>query len=378
LHSTVRDHLGRKMSKSLGNGIAPLQVVELIGADALRYTVIAAAGVGTDVHLNPDDLEEAFSPGRNFANKLWNIGRFALLNLEGREVRRPAELGDALELSDRWILSRLGAAVEECEAALTAFRFHEYAATVYHFLWGDLADWYVELIKPRLQEDEDASEASRLAARSTLVAVLDGGLRLLHPIMPFVTEALWQRLPLPEREAESLVIAAWPEAAAGARDDEAEAAMGALIELIGTVRGLRSEYDVTPSQKIAVRLGNVGPALRAALAGEAQALARLARVEDVLLDGAAAGGEPGAHAVLRGGAELFVPLAGIIDLERERERLGKELDRLEGQLRATEGRLGNQAFVGKAPAEVVEREREKAASFRDQVERLSRKRAALG
>ncbi len=376
LHGTVRDHQGRKMSKSLGNGIDPLEVVRLYGADALRYTVIAAAGVGTDIYLNYEDLEEAFAPGRNFANKIWNAGRFALMNVEGAKVRPVEELGGSLELSDRWILSRLNAAAAETTRNLVAYRFHDAAATMYRFLWGELADWYLELVKPRLYGE--ATEASKATALATLVAVLDGVLRLLHPIMPFISEALWLRLPVPAGRGreESLVVARWPEPRPEWDDADAEAQMTALMELIGEVRTLRSEYRVEAGAQVDIRLANVPAALDRALAAEDRALRRLARIGGVARDGEP-DGRAGAHAVLRSGAELFLPLEGIIDLERERERLSDEIGRLEKQLRSTAGRLANEQFVSKAPAEVVEREREKARSFRDQLERLTQMLNAL-
>src|SRR5690606_32771975 len=349
LHGTVRDHLGRKMSKSLGNGIDPLEVVEKFGADALRYTIVAGAGVGTDLFMNYEDLEETFAPGRNFANKLWNAGRFALMNLDGAEVRRVEDVVDSLELADRWILSRYSRAAGEVTRHLEAYRLHEAAETLYHFFWGEIADWYLELVKPRFRDDADA--ASREAAQATLVEVLDGVFRLLHPVVPFVSEALWRRLPAPagvEREA-SLVVAKWPERRPEREDAGAEERMTALMDLIGAVRAIRSEYNVPPSQKVTVRLSNVPAVLRDALAAEERALRRLAGVESVDMTGERAAGEAGASAVLRGGAEVFLPLEGIIDLERERERLGKELARIEGLLRSTEGKLANENFVSRAP-----------------------------
>ncbi|MBI4544541.1 MAG: valine--tRNA ligase [Gemmatimonadetes bacterium] len=389
LHGTVRDTLGRKMSKSLGNGIDPLEVVQLYGADALRYTVIAAAGVGTDVYMNPEDLAETFATGRNFANKLWNAGRFALLNLEGEAVQAVADVAGSLELADRWILSRLAAAADEVTSALETFRFHEAAEVLYRFFWGELADWYLELVKPRFYGERPglgtgtgagSSEASREAAKATLVEVLDGVLRLLHPIMPFISEALWLRLPWPggrERE-QSLVIAAWPAPRPERREEQAEREMGALIELIGVVRTLRSEYNIPAGRELEVRLSHVAPALQAALSAEERALRRLARVGAVVYsDGALADARGGAHAVLRSGAELFVPLAGVLDVERERARLGREAERVGGQLRAAESKLANPRFLSQAPENVILREREKAAHFRDQLDKLLRKLAAL-
>jgi valyl-tRNA synthetase len=364
------------MSKSLGNGIDPLQVVELYGADALRYTVIAGSGLGTDVLLNHENLEESFSPGRNFANKVWNAGRFALMNLGDVTVRPVTEVEADLELADRWILSRLSVAVTNVTRSLEAFRFQEAAETVYQFFWSELADWYLELIKPRFYESGTAE--SKAAARSTLVEVLDAVLRLMHPLMPFISDALWCKLPETtgaQREA-SLVIAKWPDSSAHRLNEDAEAQMNALMELIGQVRNLRSEYAVPAGAEIHIRIANVGPDLDRALQVEERAVRRLARV---VLAGAdvSGGATAGAHAVLRSGGDLFVPLADLIDVDRERGRLTKELDRLQSQLRVTEAKLTNEQFIGKAPEPVIEREREKAASLRDQHQRLLEKLAAL-
>ncbi|MFP4623158.1 MAG: valine--tRNA ligase [Gemmatimonadota bacterium] len=373
LHATVRDHHNRKMSKSLGNGIDPLEVVELFGADALRYTVVSGAAVGTDIQLNYEDLAEAFAPGRNFANKLWNAGRFALMNLGEEPVSTLARVDGALELPDRWVLSRLSRTTRKVDAALEAYRLHEAAEALHAFFWGEVADWYLELIKGRMQGEAGAE--SREAAKATLVVVLDGVFRLLHPIMPFITEALWRRLPWPgeEERAESLMIAPWPEPVPEREDPAAEREMGALMELIGTIRTLRGEYDVPPGSEVSVVLSNETQSFRRVVEREQALVQRLAKAR--ITDGEPTGA--GANAVLRSGAELLIPLEGVIDIDREVSRLRSEVERVERLLADTEKRLGNEQFTSKAPAAVVEREREKVESFRDQQERLSRKLAAL-
>src|SRR5687768_1975777 len=377
LNGTVRDAQGRKMSKSLGNGIDPLEVVELYGADALRYTVIAGSGLGTDVMLNHENLDETFAPGRNFANKVWNAGRFALMNVQDAQVQTPESVSADLELADRWILSRLSVAVRETNRALETFRFQEAAETVYHFFWSELADWYLELIKPRFFAEAPA--ASKAAAQATLVEVLDSVLRLLHPLMPFISDALWRKLPAVTgvQRKESLVIEAWPQEHNERVDAKAEAQMGALMELIGSVRNLRSEYAVPPANEISIRIANAAPALSAALSVEERAVRRMARVKSIEEGNGTQSGKGGAHAVLRAGGELFIPLEGLIDVDKERDRLNKELARIEGQLRGTEAKLGNEQFVSKAKTEVIEREREKAGSLRQQHEQLAEKLKAL-
>jgi valyl-tRNA synthetase len=373
LHGTVRDHLGRKMSKSLGNGIDPLDVVERFGADALRYTLTSGMGAGADVLLNYEDLETTFAPGRNFANKLWNAGRFALMNLGEGEVPALQEVSGALEPADRWILSRLSGVTRQITSALERFRFNEAALATHGFFWGEVADWYLEMIKPRLRSE--AGEQSLQAARATLVVVLDRTMRLLHPIMPFITEAVWQRLPRREVDAPSVMIAAWPAAEPAWEDPAVEALIGDLREIVGAVRNIRAEYGVQPGQRVKLRVSGESAELRALLESSTRTLADLARVEDTRFGREES--EIGASAVLQRGAEVFVPLADVIDLERERARLRGELDRVVTQRAATEKRLGNESFVSRAPPEVVEREREKLAAYAEQREKLSRSLTVL-
>ena len=375
LHGTVRDKQGRKMSKSLGNGIDPIEVADLFGADALRFTLLSSAGIGTDISLDHEDLEAAFSPGRNFANKLWNAGRFALMSLGDDPVPTLGAVEGSLELEDRWILSRLQRAVRDVTDDLERFRLHEVSDRLYHFVWGDFADWYLELIKPRLQGT--AGSESLCASRATLVVILDGICRLLHPLTPFVTSALWDRLPSPDgaARAEALMIAAWPKADETLLDPDAETRMAELQELITQVRSLRKEYGVAEGTGVTVKLTGLQDGFRSMMEGQGAALKRLARVEACEFDAAADG--VGAHAVLKNGVEVFVPLAGVIDIARERERLETEIQRLCGQRDASRKMLANERFVQQAPADVVEREREKARSFEEQRDKLTSKLATL-
>ncbi len=372
LHATVRDIQGRKMSKSLGNGIDPLEVVERFGADALRFTVISGAAVGTDIHLDPQDLEASFAPGRNFANKVWNAGRFTLMSVGEDPVRPLEKVQGHLELADRWIISRLARTVQARTQELEKFRLHDVADLAYHFFWGDLADWYLELVKPRLKGER--GEESREAARTVLVTVLDGILRLLHPLIPFVTEELWQKLPWPwaSERPRFLMAASWPEPRREWEDADAEGQMAALQELVTQIRRLRKEYGVPEGAQVDVVLAGAPEVFRGTLEEEAQAVRTLARVGAITWEREKARGA-GAHGVLLNGTELFVSLEGVIDLVREKARLQGEIGRLAGQLTATRKKLENQGFLGKAPEEVVAREREKAASLQEQVEKLQDK-----
>jgi valyl-tRNA synthetase len=376
----------RKMSKSLGNGIDPLDVVGRYGADALRWTLIQGMGLGVDVMLDPNDLDRSFAPGRNFATKLWNIGRFLLLQVGDDAVRPVAALdATALRLEDHWILGRLDTAIAECDAALgpprpdgkawppearqLGLRLDAYAESARRFIWNELADWYVEAVKGRLTRPG----ADREAARAVLVHVFDHGLRLLHPIMPFVTEALWQRLP-GYAAGTFLATAAWPATATlGAEGRRLGADFELVREAIDAVRGLRSEYAVSPGQ--AVRAFVADAAKGAPLTAAAALLQRLARCELTL--GAVPAGAA-AHALLTNGVELVLPLEGMVDLAKERARLGTELDGLRRQLDALRGRLGNEKFTAKAPAAVVEAERAKEREWSARAEQLASKVKELG
>src|SRR5205814_4034155 len=237
LHGTVRDTLHRKMSKSLGNGIDPLDVVRLYGADALRWTLVAGSSLGADVILDPGDLETTFAPGRNFANKLWNIGRFILAQLPERV--QPLEALDAkrLLLADRWILSRAQGAIRDVTASLETFRLDEATKRCYEFVWGDLADWYVEAVKPRLSAGDAA------AAHAVLAYCFDTALRLLHPVVPFITEELWQKLP--GRKADDLLaVAPWPSFRPELVDGELDLQFLRVQQVVEKIRSIRAEYNV--------------------------------------------------------------------------------------------------------------------------------------
>ena len=374
LHGTVRDMKGRKMSKSLGNGIDPLEVVNAYGADAMRYTLVSQAAVGTDISLDHEDVEGAFANGRNFANKIWNAGRFALLSLGDAPVRPLAEVAGDLALEDRWILSRVRNSAEKATRGLERYRLHDVAESLYHFFWGEVCDWYLELVKDRLTEGADA--AGREAARSTLVTVLDHSYRLLHPIVPFVTAELWSRLPWPEGDErpEDLIVAPWPDGSDGRRDEDAERDFGALRELIVEVRRLRKQYGVAEGERIRIRLTGGDPRLLLTVRSQAAALERLARIGGV---DEGEGSGIGAHAVLGGGTELFVPLEGVIDLDRERARLREEIKRLLGLSDGTRKGLDNDNFISRAPAQVVQKERDKLARYEEQASKLQEKLVQL-
>jgi valyl-tRNA synthetase len=387
LTGTVRDTQHRKMSKSLGNGIDPLDVIKLYGADALRWTLIAGMGMGADVILDPSDIDKSFATGRNFGTKLWNIGRF-LLDRVGTDAVDPVDALKSSELTraDEWILARLDAAIAECDKALgplwpttphdssdqrvwresernTGLRLNEYAETARRFVWNELADWYLESVKARL----DVPGRDRDVARSVLVHTFDCALRLLHPVVPFVTESLWQRLP-GRATGEFLVRASWPKRR---RDSKTRAAteFELVREAVLAVRQIRGDNAVPPGKMIEVLMRpSSGDGTRALFDGEVATIGRLCRSEVKLVDTAPTGAA--AHAVLSGGTEVIVPLAGLIDVDKECARLRAEVAELGNQISSREGRLSNAKYLERAPAQVVANDRailEEMKSKRDQL-----------
>jgi len=328
--------------------------------------------VGTDLILDPDDLETSFAPGRNFANKLWNAGRFILGNLRGpgrplagsypNVVRR-----QELALADRWIIARCEATVLEATAAYEKYRLNEAASAVYHFIWSDLADWYIEQIKPRLYGDQPGGDVARAVAARTFEVAL----HLLHPIMPFVTEALWLRLP-GRQEGNSLMTAPWPHPDRRAADPESLAQFGLVQELVGAVRGIRAEYGVEPGKTVSFRISR----RTRWIDQELGTIARLTKAGEISFG--APLDQPGGNAVLSDGTSIYVGLGELIDLTRECQRLDSEVSRLQQLIESQHQKLANQQFVSKAPPAVVERERAKLSSWETQARALREKQELLG
>jgi valyl-tRNA synthetase len=373
LHGIVRDPKHRKMSKSLGNGIDPLVVVEKFGADALRWTCIANTALGQDLILDPDDLESTFAPGRNFANKIWNIGRFILTQLPP-DVS-PIEKIDTkrLTLADRWILSRAQATIREATASLEQFRLDEAAKRCYEFAWNELADWYVEAVKPRL------AGAASAAAQAVLAYCFDIVLRLLHPVVPFITEELWQKLP-GRRPGELLIVAQWPAVRPELEDRDAGLQFERVKTAVERIRSIRAEYRIPPKTRLRAAIVARGGDRSATFEGERETIVRLAQLESLTLDGGSAGGQSGvgAHAVFGDGSDVVVALAGAIDVQQECKRLTAESERLGQLVSNLATRLSSESFVARAPADVVAREREKEKAWRDQRDVLAAKLRALG
>jgi valyl-tRNA synthetase len=345
IHALVRDAQGQKMSKSKGNVIDPLTMIEKYGTDAFRFTLTAFAAQGRDVRLS----EERIQGYRNFTNKIWNASRFALMNLsaDNREVER-AEL----ELSDRWIMSRLNRAVQGVLDAINNYKFNEAASTLYQFFWHEFCDWYVELIKSRLYGDDPAKKQS---AQAMLLSVLEESLRLLHPLMPFITEEIYQHLP---EHHESIMTTPYPEVKPERHDPAAEEEMALVMEAITMIRNIRGEMNISPGKGlhplIRVRDQRTAEKLQTNLSD----LLSLSRSEEIRI-GMDLSRPPSSAMSVSERMEVFVPLKGVIDIEEERARLIKNLKKVQKDLSAVNRKLANESFMAKAPKEVVEKEQKK-------------------
>ena len=357
IHGLVRDDKGRKMSKSLGNGIDPLEMAEKYGADALRFNLITGNSPGNDMRFYVEKCEAM----RNFANKIWNASRFALMNMEGYDAN--AKLAP-YTLADKWILSRLQHTAKSVTEMLEKFELGEAGRMIYDFIWGEVCDWYIELAKPRLYNKENAEE--RATAQHVLATVLTNAMQLLHPYMPFITEEIYQCLP---HEAESIMISKWPEADEALMDDEAERLMGAIMESIKAIRNMRAEVNVPPGKKVPATMLAAAD-LKDGIEANAGYIHLMGAISEltVLADNAAK--PENAMAAVVAGIEVYLPLAGLIDVEKENARLNKELAAIDKELSRVEGKLGNAGFLAKAPEAVIEKEKAKA-------EELNGKKAAI-
>ncbi|MBI3456025.1 MAG: valine--tRNA ligase [Candidatus Rokubacteria bacterium] len=367
IHALVRDVEGQKMSKSRGNAIDPLEVMDQYGTDALRFTLAALAAQGREIRLSTERIEGY----RNFANKIWNAARFVLSNLGGHRaaLARQAPPG----LAERWIRSRLARTVVAVRRALAAYRFNEAASAIYQFLWHEYCDWYVEWSKLVLYHGDDP--AARARAQATLVEVLETTLRLLHPFMPYLTEEVWQRLPKGRRAPASIMIARFPRPKRREIDPAVEGEMGLLMAVVGAVRNVRSEMQIPPGRPLTVVVRPSDADRASLLEGARAPLAALARAE-LFVDPAAAR-PPQSALALADGCEVYIPLEGVVDFAAERRRLTRELARAEEELARLAAKLARAEFRERAPAEVVAREESRRAEqvaardkLRDALERL--------
>ena len=361
---TILDAQGQRMSKTKLNGVDPLEVFDKFGVDATRLTL---AQVGsTDTRWNEKQVESY----RNFANKIWNAARFCLLNSEGAGVK-PEILNNSDKLHDRWIISRLNRTARDLNTAIDNYEFHGAVQNLYHFFWDDFCDWYIELAKADVTAEEES--AMRTEARTRLLTVLEQALRLLHPFMPYITEELWQRLPgeKPLHRAyggaePTVMLTSYPEGALEHIDEAVESEMQAIIELISRVRNIRSTMNIKPSERIPVIIGAPDEKLRRVFLSAQDQIARLVRASEFSLSERLEAPRASARGVLTGGAEVAVPLEGLIDFEQERRRLQRELEKLQGEATKLEAQLNNPNFVSRAPAERVNEVRERIADIAQQ------------
>lgn len=361
IHGIVRDAQGRKMSKSLGNGIDPLLEIEKYGADALRFTLATGNSPGNDMRYIPEKVEAS----RNFANKLWNASRFILMNLPDDEPS--AHLPKTLALEDKWVLSKYNRLVAEVTDNLDKFEIGVAVQKLYDFIWDIFCDWYIELCKVRLNgEDKDAAAA----ARAVLVYVMTGTLKLLHPFMPFITEEIWQTLP---HEGDSIMISKWPEFSDDLVFDDEEREFGRVMDAIRAIRNRRAEMNVPPSKKAKVYIDTVFDETFNSSVNFFERLASASSTEvgrDIKVDNAIS--------IVTVDAKIYIPLGELIDFEAERARLNKERDAVLKDISFVEGKLNNKSFVEKAPEKIVNAQREQLARHKEKLAMLDERIATLG
>ncbi|HDK7176919.1 TPA: valine--tRNA ligase [Clostridium botulinum] len=352
IHGIVRDSEGRKMSKSLGNGVDPIEVIDEYGADALRFTLVTGNAPGNDIRYYPERVEAA----RNFANKIWNASRFVLMNLD-KDLMDKYKDNKNYTIADKWILSRLNTVVKEVTENIEKFELGIASQKIYDFIWGEFCDWYIELVKPVLYGEDEQSKG---IAFNVLHKVLETSLQLLHPIMPFITEEIYTHL---YTEYESIVISKWPEYEESLNDEKSEKDMEYIIEAIKSIRNVRTEMNVPPSRKAKLMIYlTEKEAERSFKEGEVY-FQKLASASEVSFLENKETSDKNVSVVTRG-AEIFIPLLELVDIEKELERLNKEKEKLEKEIDRVEKKLSNEKFVSKAPEAVVNEEKEKGEKYK--------------
>lgn len=365
-HGLIRDSQGRKMSKSLGNGIDPLEIIDQYGADALRLTLITGNAPGNDMRFSYKRVENS----RNFANKVWNASRFIMMNMEGKEVTKPAD--SDLEPADKWILSKLNDLVREVTDNMENYELGIAVQKVYDFIWDEFCDWYIEMVKPRLYATED--HASQNAALYTLKTVLIDALKLLHPYMPFVTEEIFCTL---QSEEESIMISSWPVYQESRNFPKEETATEMIKEAVHSIRAARTEMNVAPSRKALVYVVSEKEEARTVFEEGKLFFASLAYASEVHVQSDKTGIPEDAVSVVLADAVIYIPFAELVDVAQEIERLQKEEKRLEGELKRVAGMLNNEKFVSKAPASKIQEERDKQAKYAQMMEQVKERLAQL-
>ena len=366
IHGIVRDSQGRKMSKSLGNGIDPIEVIDKYGTDALRFSLILGISPGNDIRYMPEKLEAA----SNFANKLWNASKFVLGNLENYKEIEFKDIEKSLTYSDKWILSKLNKLVLDITNNIDGFELGVFAQKIYDFIWNEFCDWYIEMVKPRLYNEEDET---KLAAQYTLNKVLADSLKLLHPIMPFITEEIYTKL---YNNNESIMISKWPEYSKNVDFDKEELAVEELKNIITGIRNIRVQRNIHPSKKS--KLIFVTSESKEAVKNSESWLLKLGFGNEIEISANKENLPQNAMSVLANGIELYMPFEDLVDISEEKERLQKEKERLESEIQRATKMLNNPGFVNKAPVEKVQEEKDKKTKYEDMLETVKNRLEEIG
>ena len=364
IHGLVRDSQGRKMSKSLGNGIDPLEVIDKYGADALRLTLVTGNAPGNDMRFYWERVEAS----RNFANKIWNASRFILMNLDKADSSA-VELSD-LAPADKWILSKLNTLAKDVTENMENYDLGVAVQKIYDFIWEEFCDWYIEMVKPRLWNDEDTTKA---AALWTLKTVLTESLKLLHPYMPFITEEIFLNL----TDEETIMLSKWPEYKAEWNFPEAETAIDHCKDLVKGVRNVRTQMDVPPSRKAKLFVVSDDASIRADLDANKDVYVNLASASQIFIQADKTGISEDAVSVVIPGAVAYLPLEELVDFEKEKERLNKEKDKLTKELARSRGMLSNEKFLANAKPEKVEEEKAKLAKYEQMMAQVEERLASM-
>ena len=362
IHGLIRDAEGRKMSKSLGNGVDPMDVIDQYGADSLRYFLLTGSTPGQDLRFHWEKVEATW----NFANKVWNASRFSLMNMENFSYE-DIDLSKEKSLADKWILTRLNETIEHVTKNTNKYEFGEAGRHLYNFIWDELCDWYIEMAKLPLYGDD---EEQKLMTRSVLAHVLDQTMRMLHPYMPFITEEIWQQLP---HKGDSITVSKWPQARPEFHDESASNEMKRLVSIIKSVRNIRAEVDTPLSKQIKLYIKTKNEVIASELENNRSYLERFCNPSELIISTDVETPEKAMSAVVTG-AELFLPLEGLIDFDKEVERLEKELTKWTKEVERVQKKLANEGFVNKAPEHVVDEERQKE---KDYLEKQAKVKARL-
>ena len=366
LHGLIRDEQGRKMSKSLGNGIDPMDVIEKYGTDALRWFLVTGSTPGQDIRFSYKKMDAAW----NFINKIWNASRYVIMNLGDMQNAPKLPAKDKWDLADRWILSRLNATIKQVTDQFESFDFGEACRCLYNFIWNDFCDWYIEMTKEKLN---NGTEAEKADTKNILGYVLDQTLKLMHPIMPFVTEALWQDMP---HEGKSIMIADYPVVHDEFADEKSEEQMKRLIELITAVRNIRNEANAPMSKPVDLLIKTDDQAAADMLLANADYIKRFCHPADLQIATDTQAPKLAMSGIVTG-AEVYIPMAELVDLKEEQARMEKEITKLEKEVQRSEKKLGNEKFVNNAPEAVVAEERAKAVEWKQKLEAAQARLASL-